>query len=337
LPLGKALYFSGKIALLEHLYKYTDIKAAEASLVNQSFRYSSPLKFNDPFDIQNELSPSFDMSDFPSSIMSVIEHYVKNDLPIPNSDEGFGKAILMLRGSAKSQGYKKRQIEEITYPLLGHLMDDINHAIEGLNKQWKISMLESRVFCVTEDNDNLLMWAHYAKDHTGLVFQLATLSEEDNILSAARKVHYTEKPVQFYSSQELIEWILFGVEPDFKKILYSLHAHQKSEHWDYENEWRVVDMQQYQNKAELYIDHKFVPKQLENIFFGCKADPEDIDRLSEIARGINPSVGIFKSFKKPLEYALGFKEIYQYVQCSPLRGWTAKSDASQQRGPLTKR
>lgn len=295
--------------LLEHFYKYTDIETAEAILVNQSFRYSSPLKFNDPFDIQNQLSPAFDISDLPDAIMSVIERYIKSDFPIPNPDDGFGKGISILREGAKLQGYKKEKIEEITYPLLGRIMDEINHVIEGVNKLWKISMRESRVFCVTEDKENLLMWSHYAKDHTGLVFQLATLAEEDNILSAARKVHYKKTPVEFYSLQELIEWILFEVEPDFKKIKYSVHAHQKSKHWEYENEWRVVDMQQYENKAELHIDHKFVPKQLESIFFGCKASEDDIERLSVIAKGINPRVRIFKSFKKPFEYALGFEEI----------------------------
>ena len=297
------------MALLDHFYKYADIEAAEATLVNQCFRYSSPLKFNDPFDIQNELGTDFDMSEFPSATMAVIEHYVKNDLPIPNPNVGFGKAILTMREGARSQGYKKEKIEEMTYPLLGHLMDEIINGIEGLNKQWNISMRESRVFCVTEDNDNLLMWAHYSYDHTGLVFQLATLAEEDDILSAARKVEYRDNPVSFFSLQELIEWVLFGVEPDFTKVQYSLHAHQKSKHWAYENEWRVVDMQQYDHKYDLHIDHKFKPKQLENIYFGCKSDPKDISRLSKIAKEINPAVGIFQSYKKPFEYALGFKEI----------------------------
>ena len=295
--------------MLEYFYKYTDIETAEAILTSQSFRYSSPLKFNDPFDIQHELLPSFDLSDFPVATMSIIEMYVKNDLPIPNAEDGFGKAILILREGAKTQGYKKEKIEAITYPLLGHLMGEINHAIEGLNKSWKISMRESRVFCVTENNDNLLMWAHYAKDHTGVVFQLATLTEEDNILSAARKVNYEKKPIGFYSLDDLIKWTLFDIEPDFSKLLYTSYAHQKSKHWEYESEWRVVDMCQYKNKSKLHVDYKFVPHQLANIFFGCKADPKMIEHLSSLAKAINPLVGIYQSMKKPLEYALDFNKI----------------------------
>ena len=35
---------------------------------------------------------------------------------------------------------------------------------------WKDFLPRLRVFSVTEEKDNLLMWAHYAKDHTGVVF-----------------------------------------------------------------------------------------------------------------------------------------------------------------------
>jgi len=290
-------------------YKYTDIITAEATLVNQSFRYSSPLKFNDPFDVQNELRSSFDLSEFPAAAMSVIESYIRNDLFIPNPNDSFGKGILILREGVKREGYKKNKIEAITLPLLGFVMSLIEKTLEDMNKIWQISMRESRVFCVTEDNDNLLMWAHYAKDHTGAVFQLETLAEENNILSVARKVNYAEKPVEFFSLEELIKWTLFEIEPDLSKLVYSTHAHQKSLHWKYENEWRVVDMCKYSNKTELYIDHVFVPKQLSNIFFGCKADPNDIERLSFLAKSINPSVSIYKAKKKTLEYGLEFEKI----------------------------
>lgn len=278
-------------------------------MASQSFRYSSPLMFNDPFDIQNELLPNFDLSELPAATMSVIEEYIKNDIPIPNTEDGFGEGILILREGTKSEGYKKDKIEEITYPLLGHIMDEIKHTIEGMNKLWKISLRESRVFCVTEDKDNLLMWSHYAKDHTGAVLKLATLVKEDNILSAAKKVNYEKKPIQYHSIEDLIKLILFGIDPDYSKLTYSSHSHQKSKHWSYENEWRVVDMCQYKNKTELYVDHKFVPKQLDSIFFGCKSDPGKINFLSSMAKSINPSVCIYQSIKKPLEYALDFKKI----------------------------
>lgn len=295
--------------MLSHFYKYTDIETAEAILTNQTFRYSSPIKFNDPFDIQKELLLNFNLNDFPKATMDMIEHYVKNNEPIPNTEDGFGKAILLLRKKTKLHGYKKKELEAITYPLLGHLVGEIQHAIEGINQLWKVSLQESRVFCVTENKDNLLMWAHYAKDHTGAVFKLASLVEEDSALSAAKKVTYENKPVQFYSIDDLIKWTIFDIKPDISQLSYALVAHQKSKHWSYENEWRVVDMCQYKNKTELYVDHKFIPKQIESIYFGCKAEPAKVKKISSMAKAINPYINIYQSRERPLEYALDFEKI----------------------------
>ncbi|EJL6784202.1 DUF2971 domain-containing protein [Vibrio alginolyticus] len=293
----------------ESYYKYTDIETAKLVLENQSFRYSSPLKFNDPFDIQGEIKPDFDLSSLPKLAMSFIEYLIKTNVPIPNPKGGFGEGILTLREGVKRQGYKKSQIEQITYPLLGHMISEVENAIEGLNRQREISLRESRVFCVTEDNDNLLMWAHYAREHTGVVFQLRTLEQEDNILSAARKVKYEDRPSSFISSDELLNWLVLEIEPDFTKFLYSNHAHRKSCHWKYEKEWRVVDMCRYENKTDLYVDHRFPSHQLAGVFFGCKSEPDKAQEIIGLARSINPMVTLHKAKKKDFEYALEFENI----------------------------
>jgi hypothetical protein len=297
------------IYLREYFFKYTDICTAEAILENRCFRYSSPLCFNDPFDIQNEITPDFDVNDFPEATMRIVEQYSKNDLPLPNPNYEFAKAILFIREKSKTQGYKKADIEAITYPVLGNLTREIQFFISQNNSHWQKSMREARVFCVTEKNDNLLMWAHYAKDHTGAVFQLATLPEQDTPLSVARKVKYEEKPVQFYSLDELIKWALFDVEPDPSKLLFTNHSYRKSKIWEYEQEWRVVDMCNYKNKCDLYVDHKFIPQQLQKIFFGCKADNNDILKIMALAKSINPQVQFYKAKKLQLEYALEFERI----------------------------
>jgi len=295
--------------LREYFFKYADIETAEAILKSQSLRYSSPLEFNDPFDIQNELTPDFNLDDFPEATMKVIEQYIKNDYLIPNSESGFAKAILILREKSKTHGYKKTEIETITYPLLGHLLNETKYLISQINSNWRKLMRDSRVFCVTEHNDNLLMWAHYAKDHTGAVFQLASLPEADTALSVARKVKYEEKPVRFHSLDELIIWTLFDVEPDPARFQFSNHAYRKSKIWGYENEWRVVDMCNYNNKNDLYVDQKFIPQQLQKMFFGCKSNSGNISRLRKLAENINPQVEFYKAKKMNLEYALEFERM----------------------------
>jgi hypothetical protein len=286
-----------------------DVDSAKLVLKNQTFRYSSPVKFNDPFDIQNELKPDYDLSELPRVLMEVIERFVLSDKPIANAEHSFVKAILILREKSKKYGYKKSAVEQMTYPLLGHLLHETEYCISQLNAHWQKSMRDSRVFCVTEDNDNLLMWAHYAKDHTGVVFQLASLPELDTPLSVAKKVKYEKVPVQFFTLNELVLWTLFDIEPDLSEVLFSKHAFRKSDVWTYENEWRVLDMCHYPNKQDDFVDHKFIPKQLQKIFLGCKFDEDNIQDIVELAKNINPEVEILQASKHQHKYELVFKKI----------------------------
>ena len=293
----------------DYFYKYVDIDTTEKILANRSFRYNSPLEFNDPFDIQTKLVPEYNLDQFPLKAMELIERYVKNDISIPGPGNEFTEAILLLRDGAKNQGYKKEEIEKTTFPIFGYMLDEYKHLISQLNAHWQRSMAKSRVFCVTEEHDNLLMWAHYAKDHTGSVIKIATLPEKDTPLSVAKKVKYKAKPIQFYSLDVIIEWLLFGAEPDLRKFEYTTHAHRKSKIWKYEKEWRVVDMCDYENKTDLYVDHTFYPQQLLSILFGCNACNKTITRLTAIAKDINPDVNIYKAKKMHLEYGLEFEKI----------------------------
>jgi hypothetical protein len=153
------------------------------------------------------------------------------------------------------------------------------------------------------------MWAHYAKDHSGVVFQVYDLHEEGGILSNVKKVSYEDKPLSFFSLDELIDWALFGIDPDYTKIFYTTHAYLKSKHWKYEEEWRVVEFCQNSEEDKLYLDRKFNSKQLTNIYFGCNSSSDDVERIRLIAERINPSIGVYKGEKSPNEYALVFKKI----------------------------
>ena len=51
--------FMPKIHNRDYFYKYTDIEAATANIIHNSFRFSSPKTFNDPFDVQFDLHPTF--------------------------------------------------------------------------------------------------------------------------------------------------------------------------------------------------------------------------------------------------------------------------------------
>ena len=76
---------------------------------------------------------------------------------------------------------------------------------------WKTLLPGIRVFCVLEERSNLLMWAHYAKDHTGAVFDFLSLPDEGNPLLVAEPVMYVDHPIPFFTESEWLDHIsLYG-------------------------------------------------------------------------------------------------------------------------------
>ena len=61
---------------LPHLYKYSTAATAKEILRNGSLRWSSPLLFNDPFDVPRELELPFTADDLREASLARSEHYI---------------------------------------------------------------------------------------------------------------------------------------------------------------------------------------------------------------------------------------------------------------------
>ena len=91
-------------------------------------------------------------------------------------------------------------------------------------------MLRSHIamYCLSERNDSLLMWAHYATKHTGFCIEFEA-SDETPFFGAAQPVSYrSDYPrVDFFKTPPAEQ-----VDPIFLT---------KSPDWCYEREWRIID------------------------------------------------------------------------------------------------
>ena len=115
------------------------------------------------------------------------------------------------------------------------------------------------IISLTENKENLLMWAHYANEHKGLIAGIVHFEEQTSIF------HNLLKPNSLISSSSTDEWSPFDGTPkpvNYRKgvryrndkfdydysnisaegadrILYEVFM-QKSDEWIYEQEYRVV-------------------------------------------------------------------------------------------------
>ena len=144
-------------------------------------------------------------------------------------------------------------------------------------------MRESRVFCVTEDNDNLLMWAHYANNHEGFVVEFDCDNSffqqglgEDIMCASLSKVVYSQNvPTTSLLDMKNFDFIL-----------------TKSDDWSYEQEWRMLLQQKDCVKnipAEPHDTCLFeIPvESIKRVILGCRADSELIQSAKKNLIGNN--------------------------------------------------
>lgn len=287
-------------------YKYTSPETALKVLETGAFRYSSPLKFNDPFDIQSGLHFDFDIGTLHDKVLNRLESLASAPTEPPvDPEDVWGKIVLEARRHFPKFGFPKLRWREATAESFARLETTIRQTQVDYKQHWREKMLPGiRVFCVSEDRDNLLMWAHYAQDHRGAVFELWSLPEEDNPLSVAQPIDYVEHPPPFFTEPEWIDDFM-GIKKLDSGALYRKYAYAKSDHWDYEKEWRVW----YPfSTSESYDYSPINPKELKAVYLGCQAAPEFVASLLAALKDKFPEARAFQAHKSESHYRLQYTD-----------------------------
>ena len=82
----------GEAPTVQVFYKYTSPDTALAVLRSKTFRYSSPLLFNDPFDFQSGLHLDFDVATLPSKIFDRLEQIASSqNEPVVDAEDPWGQ------------------------------------------------------------------------------------------------------------------------------------------------------------------------------------------------------------------------------------------------------
>jgi len=291
-----------------HFFKYLSAKTALLVLQTKTFRYSSPLKFNDPFDVQTELLFDFDKRDFPDIVFNEIEKIVLGKRKVKlNLDDEWGQAVSLLKAKVKEYGYDRALAESIVVPNISLLTEIMEKTRNDYNKVWKDFLPRLRVFSISEVHDNILMWSHYADYHKGVVLKLRVLPELDNLLCLANPVLYQAKPPFFYTTQDWVDDLLSIKEIKPEK-LYFEYAYIKSDIWQYEREWRVWDLLS-EKQDKFYSDYSFHPEEIEAIYFGCKTKYRTKEQIIKIASKINNDICFYDGQKLNDSYRIDFTQI----------------------------
>jgi Protein of unknown function (DUF2971) len=205
------------------LYKYLCPERLDV-LQRGLIRFTQPTACNDPF----ELRPVVEGFQRPAAISEAIRNHFENtawekkvEAMVPPELRHFLPSLL------QSDEFRQKKQE---------LMADGIAMLQAASvpiKDFVINGLASRVgiLSLSEDPANLLMWAHYASNHSGFVLELDDAHEwfhqrktDEDEFRHLRKVTYVSRTESRY---------LMDLEGE--DILYA-----KAADWNYEREWRII-------------------------------------------------------------------------------------------------
>lgn len=264
------------------LYKFisNDVDALK-SIVSGNIKFTTIDELNDPTD----LFPRFNITAIEKSLKKMrTEGHSEKDLILLRKQEELFNQIAEnhnIIGAPES-------IQEANLMIHSSVYDNTLYLKNAFEKTTKTMRKECGIFCLTESNTSLPMWAHYATNANGFVIEFTGLEELFN--SETTGVLDLLLPVKY---KPTIEGATF--EPSSYKSVFT----EKNIDWQYEKEWRVVTnlnncivVTSSSNCKEsgpihlMKIDKKFITK----VIFGWNIDKENIKILSEVLKGENSAI-----------------------------------------------
>ena len=159
-----------------------------------------------------------------------------------------------------------------------------NHFQDVLNE---ISLIYGMV-CFSSKKDSILMWSHYAKEHSGVVIGFGKFP----LWIKIQKVKYSKKRIPVKFGFEIVDI------NDLKEVFFN-----KNINWKYEHEYRlgIYLSDCIKNKNDYYI--KVPLTTIKAIYFGIKTAENDIVKIQNI---VNANIAYFKGKYNYSDYKIDF-------------------------------
>ena len=250
----------------KYIYKYFgDVPRALDTIINGKLWFSAPCRFNDVFDC-----------DLSINVNSIFDSALK---------------IFPDKRGLRPGSPMWHEIQRTTFK-----------SVSVLKKEFEELKTNVGIACFSEAFDSLLMWSHYANNHSGICV-------EYNLLDMNRHVSYSPVPVIYSSDRVFIDKISIDtIEYDAMKSLINCTT-TKSLEWSYEREWRIIqdnsacgERWDANNKGAL-LDMIFP----HSVIMGCMIQPafeDSVKRFCEINK-----INLYKMEKSQSLFELTKKEI----------------------------
>lgn len=237
--------------------------------------FSSPLNLNDPF----ELRPAIKLFDSEVSTRAAAEEFL---------DESIEDELNRLLPEVRAL-ITERQVAEMRAIISKTIPSIIDFHTPAIQKSFNDAVAKHiGILCLSEQQDDLLMWAHYANSHEGFVIEFDPSSSffngrrsDQDELRHLRKVSYSEARPQLVMSNAR----------DMGSFL------TKSQHWAYEKEWRMMFALADATEVKVFGEKQFhlfsfPANAILSVTFGCRMSQLKRDEITEVLQGDPHLAGI---------------------------------------------
>jgi hypothetical protein len=261
-----------------YLYKYVSATTAKAILTTRTLRWSSPIRFNDPFDVTQELRLDFGAAELSAALVEEMVDLLATGDPIrpparPDMSPFFEPMQALLRwldelGEADRQRFAETFRRNAPQPTVGQA-----EAIAELKERWSAIVPNLRVICFSEANDVTPMWHHYADGYRGVVLQFEAVDELDSVWLLARPVVYQAEPPAIADARTWARCMLRKDERTYQD-LFTEYQYTKTPDWAYEREWRVATFALPEESGD-FSSWPFNPRELAAVYLGPRSSEQD--------------------------------------------------------------
>jgi hypothetical protein len=241
------------------IYKYFSFDGLKKTLENSTLRFSNPKLFNDPFDTKNKIKF------------------------VATTDELYD--FVKSRDSRADVTY----IEANKKIILDSAKRVFNNSFDELYRKLGVA-------CFTTNNNNLLMWAHYAEQHKGGVIEF-----DDTTDCLANHII----PIKYSKDMPSMNIKDLNDEDEASKKALTHTIYTKGDDWRYENELRV-DIKSLTNSS--YKDCPYDKTNIISVYVGCQMSADNIKEIVALVKKY-PCAKIYQSVLKEDAYNLSFTEI----------------------------
>ena len=182
-----------------------------------------------------------------------------------------------------------------------------------------------RVLCLSKNKDSILMWSHYAQNHTGIAIGF---DKNYRFIKNACEIQYSENPQNIEG--RILKDLCANNQAKNEYVALLL---TKYIDWQYENEVRcffsteflyryfsnlkmqIIDSRYYNCTKQLKNNEKFIDlliakECIKSIYLGVEMNVLARGEIIALAKNINNSIKIFQAKKSSDSYKLYFEELF---------------------------